>query len=73
MFFWTWEAYGKGQTLVGIDTPQTEFNIVGKTGGSKTVSTKLTEANLPKHIHDISHTHTTPQTSASYSLTANKR
>ena len=47
----TWEAYGKGQTLVGIDSNQTEFNTVGKTGGSKTVTLK--EVNLPSHSHSI--------------------
>ena len=61
----TWEAYGKGQTLVGIDTSQTEFNTIGKTGGAKSVSytpsgtigsTGLTISQIP------SHTHTTPQT-----------
>ena len=55
----TWETYGKGQTLVGVDTSQTEFNTVSKTGGAKSVSTTLKEANLPAHTHDISHTHTT--------------
>lgn len=34
----TWVSYGKGQTLVGIDTSQTEFNTVNKTGGSKTAT-----------------------------------
>lgn len=31
----TWEAFGTGRTLVGVDTSQTEFNSVKKTGGSK--------------------------------------
>lgn len=31
----TWEAFGTGRTLVGVDTSQTEFNTVMKTGGSK--------------------------------------
>lgn len=39
----TWEQIAKGRTLVGIDTSQTEFNTVKKTGGSK-----YTE----KHTHD---------------------
>ena len=56
----TWEAYGKGQTLVGIDTNQTEFNTVGKTGGAKSVSytpsgsigsTGLTISQIPSHSH----------------------
>lgn len=45
----TWEVYGSGRTLVGVDTSQTEFNTVGKTGGDKTVT--LTEAQMPSHYH----------------------
>lgn len=30
-----WEQIAKGRTLVGVDTSQTEFNTVKKTGGSK--------------------------------------
>ncbi len=53
LFGGTWESYGKGQTLVGIDTSQTEFSSVGKTGGTKSVSTTLKETNLPSHTHSI--------------------
>ncbi len=49
----TWEAYGKGQTLVGVDTSQTEFDKISKTGGAKSVSTTLKETNLPSHSHVI--------------------
>lgn len=38
----TWEAFGTGRVLVGVDTTQTEFNQVLKTGGSKY---------LQKHSH----------------------
>lgn len=31
----TWVRFGNGKTLVGVDTSQTEFNTVEKTGGSK--------------------------------------
>lgn len=34
----TWESFGTGKTLVGIDASQTEFNTIEKTGGSKTHS-----------------------------------
>ena len=56
----TWESYGKGQTLVGIDTSQTEFSTVGKTGGNKSNSytpsgsigsTGLTINQIPSHSH----------------------
>lgn len=34
----TWESFGTGKTLIGIDASQTEFNTIEKTGGSKTHS-----------------------------------
>ena len=43
----TWEAFATGRTLVGIDTSQTDFNPVGKTGGAKTHT--LTVAQMPSH------------------------
>ena len=48
----TWEAFGKGQTLVGIDTSQTEFNTVGKTGGEKVHTLTIDE--MPSHNHVVS-------------------
>lgn len=30
-----WESFGSGRALVGVDTSQSEFNTVMKTGGSK--------------------------------------
>ncbi len=56
----TWEVYGKGQTLVGVDASQTEFNTIEKTGGAKSVSytpsgtigsTGLTISQIPSHSH----------------------
>lgn len=47
----TWEVYGSGKTLVGVDSSDSDFNTVNKTGGSKT--TTLTVANLPSHTHSI--------------------
>lgn len=38
----TWEQIAKGRTLVGVDTNDTDFNTVKKTGGSK---------ELQKHQH----------------------
>ena len=76
----TWEVYGKGQTLVGVDTSQNEFKTADTTGGAKSVSytpggtvgnTTLTTDQIPSHTHTISHTHTTPQTNTTtMSLTA---
>lgn len=41
----TWVRFGTGRTLVGIDTSQSEFNTIEKTGGSKY---------LQRHGHGIS-------------------
>ena len=45
----TWTAFGQGRTLVGVDTSQSEFNTVLKTGGEKTH--KLTVDEMPSHDH----------------------
>ena len=45
----TWEAWGTGRVPVGVDTSQTEFNTVEKTGGEKTH--KLTVQEAPSHAH----------------------
>ena len=45
----TWEAFGTGKCLVGVDTSQSEFNTVMKTGGEKTH--KLTVNEMPSHNH----------------------
>ena len=34
--FGTWERIAVGRTLIGVDTKDTDFNAVGKAGGSKT-------------------------------------
>lgn len=34
----TWELIAQGRTLVGVDTSDTDFNTVKKTGGNKTKS-----------------------------------
>ena len=40
----TWTAWGSGIVPVGVDTTQTEFSTVEKTGGDK---------NLQKHSHNV--------------------
>lgn len=47
----TWETFGTGKTLVGVDTSQSEFNSVEKTGGEKTHT--LSEEEMPKHEHGV--------------------
>lgn len=63
----TWESFGAGKTLVGVDTADTDFNSVAKTGGAKTVSGQhnhstmshtLTTNEIPNHRHNVeSHSH----------------
>ena len=75
----TWVNIGSGKTLVGVDTEDSDFNTVEKTGGSKT-KTLITD-NLPAHNHTASssssttttgtfanHTHTHSHTHARGSL-----
>ena len=45
LFGGEWEQWGKGRVPVGVDTTQTEFNTVEKTGGEKTHT--LIETELP--------------------------
>ena len=40
----TWQAWGAGRVPVGVDTSQTEFNSVEKTGGAKTHTHGLSNA-----------------------------
>lgn len=47
----TWELIAQGRTLVGVDTTDSDFNTVGKTGGSKTHT--LTVAELASHYHPL--------------------
>lgn len=46
----TWEPFGAGRTLVGVDPAQTEFATVQKTGGAKTHT--LTLDQIPGHTHE---------------------
>ena len=55
LFGGTWVAFASGRTLVGVDTSQSDFSTVQKTGGSSTVT--LTTSQMPSHTHSISHTH----------------
>jgi len=44
-----WEAYAQGRVLVGINSPDTDFNVPGKMGGAKTHT--LTTTQMPGHNH----------------------
>lgn len=45
----TWVQFGQGRTLVGVNTSDSNFNTVEKTGGEATH--KLTISEMPKHAH----------------------
>ena len=45
----TWVAWGSGRVPVGINTSDSNFNTVEKTGGASTVT--LTTSQIPSHSH----------------------
>lgn len=80
----TWEAFATGKTLVGLDTKDTDFNSIEKTGGNKLSSVTLSKDNLPSHTHSIpslsgtansggAHTHTYSGTTSLNSATQNHK
>lgn len=50
----TWKLYGPGRCLVCVDTSQSEFNSVKKTGGEKTHTLNTDE--IPAHQHSLLNT-----------------
>lgn len=47
----TWVAWGSGRVPVGVNTEDTDFKTVEKTGGEKTHTLTVTE--MPKHTHTV--------------------
>ena len=47
----TWERFGNGKVLIGVDEEDTSFSTVEKTGGEKTH--KLTVSEMPSHSHTL--------------------
>lgn len=45
----TWVAWGSGRVPVGVNTSDSNFNTVEKTGGASTVT--LTASQMPSHTH----------------------
>ena len=45
----TWERYGNGKALVGVDESDSNFNSVEKSGGSSNIT--LTTDQIPSHTH----------------------
>jgi len=54
LFGGTWEAFGAGKTLVGLNSAETEFDTVEETGGEKTHT--LTTTEIPSHAHNLAST-----------------
>ena len=54
LFGGTWEVFGSGRSLVGINTGDSDFNTSGKTGGSKTAT--LSVSQIPSHTHTFTGT-----------------
>ena len=49
----TWEAFGAGKVLVGLDAGDTDFDTSEETGGAKTDSHTLSTDEIPAHTHTI--------------------
>lgn len=59
LFGGTWEAWGAGKVVTGINANDTKFDTVEKTGGASSVS--LRTSNMPSHNHSVSsHSHSIP-------------
>lgn len=52
LFGGTWEAWGSGRVPVGVNTSDSDFNSVEKTGGEKTHTLSVNE--IPSHSHSVS-------------------
>ena len=79
----TWESWGIGRTIVGVNSNDADFAKSEQTGGAKTVT--LTLAQIPKHSHTFTgtahhhglnnHTHTYSESAATtgnHTLTINE-
>lgn len=47
----TWESFGAGRVMVGLDSGDAAFDTAEETGGSKTHTLTLSE--MPSHSHDV--------------------
>lgn len=66
LFGGTWVSWGSGKVPVGVNTGDSSFNTVEKTGGSKSISHThttaghvLTISEIPSHRHNIYRTGST--------------
>ena len=51
LFGGTWEVFGSGRVLVGIDSTDADFDTVEETRGAKTVTLTSAESGVPAHSH----------------------
>lgn len=68
LFGGTWVEFGKGRTLVGIDTSDSNFNYSEKTGGSKYLQShnhSFTGSSTTTDTASASHTHTVSRSTIS--------
>ena len=49
----TWVAWGSGRVPIGVNTSDTSFNTVEKTGGSNNHSVSLTTSSNGAHTHSV--------------------
>lgn len=60
--FGTWERFGKGKVIVGVDENDTMFASPGMEGGNKNLQQHghtMTHTHTHAHTHSMAHTHTT--------------
>lgn len=63
----TWVAWGSGRVPVGINTSDTNFSTVEKTGGSATVT--LTASQMPSHTHTFTGSSATTSSNGAHTHT----
>lgn len=65
----TWVAWGSGRVPVGINTSDTNFSTVEKTGGASTVT--LTTSQMPSHTHTFTGSSATTSSKGAHTHTIN--
>lgn len=65
----TWVAWGSGRVPVGINTSDTNFSTVEKTGGAATVT--LTASQMPSHTHTFTGSAATTDSKGAHTHTLN--
>lgn len=62
--FGTWQQYGQGRVLVGVNEGDADFGSLSSTGGAKNVS--LTTGQMPEHNHVINPPSVTTSTTGNH-------